>query len=87
MYLDHTHYTLSVAIALVHLLLTAARFEPAMRARLAARCGLAERVYLFNSDGKNILLYSLYWNTGHCCQRFISDVEEWTLKNLNFKEK
>ena len=57
----HTHYTLSVAIALVHLLLTAARFEPAMRARLAARCGLAERVYLFNSNGKNMLLYSLYW--------------------------
>ena len=29
---DHTHYTLSVAIELGHLLLTAARFAPAVRA-------------------------------------------------------
>ena len=28
----HTHYTLSVAIELVHLLLTAAQFAPAVRA-------------------------------------------------------
>ena len=30
--LCHTHYTLSVSIELVHLLLTAARFVPAVRA-------------------------------------------------------
>ena len=57
----HTHYTLSVAIELVHLLLTAAQFAPAVRAsRPMVRASWL--VYQGNSLAKNILLYSLYWD-------------------------
>jgi hypothetical protein len=56
----HTHYTLSVAIELVHLLLTAARFAPAVHAsRHTVRASWL--VYQVNSVAKNVLLYSLYW--------------------------
>ena len=58
--LKHTHSTLSVAIELVHLLLTAERFVPAVRAsRSTVRASWL--VYQGNSFAKKILLYSLYW--------------------------
>ena len=51
--LTRTHYTLSVAIALGHL------FVPPCGLRQLC-VPLAELVYHVNSDGKKILLYSLY---------------------------
>ena len=60
----HTHYSLSVAIELVHLLLTAARFAPAVFAsRRTVRASWL--VYQVNRVAKNILLYSLYWDSRH----------------------
>ena len=62
----HTHYALTNPIALVHLLLTAARFAPAVRAswRTVRASWL---VYQVISAAKNILLYSLYWVKNPIC--------------------
>ena len=68
----HTHYTLSVAIELVHLLLIAARFAPAVGASPHTVLAIW-LVYQVNSVAKKVLLYSLYWVfskiiTNHCNQ-------------------
>ena len=60
MRLPHTHYTLSVAIEVVQLFVPP-RGSRQLCAPLAARCGLAERLYHYVRVAKNILLYSLYW--------------------------
>ena len=62
----HTHYTLSVAIELGHLLVPPRGLRQ-LCGPLAAQCRLAERVFQSNSDIKHILLYSLHWANMEIC--------------------
>ena len=68
--LNHTHYTLSVAIEVVQLFVPP-RGSRQLCARLATRCGLAQRMYHYVWVAKNIPLYSLYWGQRRSQRRFL----------------